>query len=79
MPTAHSGLKPVILGNYRGTDGLRVRDFPEMRIEGDAVKFEKTPTMVVVRPEPSKGGHQYFTFLSEEGYEYLKDYLEARS
>jgi len=75
---AHSGLRPVTLGNYRGMDGLRIRDFPEMRVEGDAVEFERTPTMVVVRPELSKGGHQYFTFLSEEGCEYLKDYLEER-
>ncbi|MCD6537696.1 site-specific integrase [Candidatus Bathyarchaeota archaeon] len=75
---AHSGLRPVTLGNYRGTDGLRIRDFPEMRIEGDSVEFERIPTMVVVRPELSKGGHQYFTFLSEEGCEYLKDYLEER-
>jgi len=75
---AHSGLRPVTLGNYRGTDGLRIRDFPEMRIEGDTVEFEKIPTMVIVRPELSKGGHQYFTFLSEEGCEYLKDYLEER-
>jgi len=75
---AHSGLRPVTLGNYRGTDGLRVRDFPEMTVEKDTVEFEKTPTMVIVRPELSKGGHQYFTFLSEEGCEYLKDYLEER-
>ena len=75
---AHSGLRPVTLGNYRGTDGLRVRDFPEMRIGEDTVEFEKVPTMVIVRPELSKGGHQYFTFLSEEGCEYLKDYLEER-
>jgi len=75
---AHSGLRPVTLGNYRGTDGLRVRDFPEMKIEEDTVEFERIPTMVVVRPELSKGGHQYFTFLSEEGCEYLKDYLEER-
>ena len=26
----------------------------------------------------SKAQHQYFTFLSEEGCEYLKDYLEER-
>ena len=75
---AHSGLRPATLGNYRGTDGLRVRDFPEMRIEEDTVEFEKVPTIVIVRPELSKGGHQYFTFLSEEGCEYLKDYLEER-
>ncbi|MEM2588164.1 MAG: hypothetical protein QXV23_07700 [Candidatus Bathyarchaeia archaeon] len=68
----------MTLGNYTGTDGLRVRDFPEMRIENGEVIFDKIPTMVIVRPELSKAGHQYFTFLSEEGCEYLKDYLEER-
>jgi len=75
---AHSGLRISSIGNYLGNDGLRVKAFPEMTIEKDAVKFEKTPTMVVVRPELSKGRHQYFTFLSGEGCEYLKDYLEER-
>jgi hypothetical protein len=34
--------------------------------------------MVLVRRELSKVGHQYFTFLIEEGCDYLKDYLEER-
>ncbi len=34
--------------------------------------------MVIVRRELSKAGHQYFTFLSEEGCGYLGDYLEMR-
>ena len=75
---AHSGLRLMTLGNYRGVDGLRVKDLPEIRIEGRRVKFEQIPTMVVVRPELSKARHQYFTFLSEEGCQYLKDYLEER-
>ncbi|MEM2615021.1 MAG: site-specific integrase [Nitrososphaerota archaeon] len=75
---AHSGLRLMTLGNYTGTDGLRIRDFPEMRIENGQVIFDEIPTMVIVRPELSKAGHQYFTFLSEEGCEYLKDYLEER-
>ncbi|MBC7078682.1 MAG: site-specific integrase, partial [Synergistales bacterium] len=75
---AHSGLRLMTLGNYAGTDGLRIRDFPEMRIEDSQVIFERTPTMVIVRPELSKAGHQYFTFLSHEGCGYLKDYLEER-
>ncbi|MEM0358038.1 MAG: site-specific integrase [Candidatus Bathyarchaeia archaeon] len=75
---AHSGLRIETLGNYEGTDGLRVKDFPEMKIENGEVIFEKIPTIVVVRRELSKGGHQYFTFLSEEGCGYLKDYLESR-
>jgi hypothetical protein len=75
---AHSGLRIKTLGNYEGEDGLRVRDLPELRVEGGSVSFEQTPTLVIVRKELSKAGHQYFTFLSEEGCEYLKDYLEER-
>jgi hypothetical protein len=66
------------LGNYEGQDGLRIRDLPEMKVEGDSVDFEQIPALVVVRKELSKAGHQYLTFLSEEGCEYLKDYLEER-
>ena len=75
---AHSGLRIEVLGNYRGDDGLRVKDFPEMEVKDGRVEFKKVPTMVVVRKELSKARHQYFTFLSEEGCEYLKDYLEER-
>jgi site-specific recombinase XerD len=75
---AHSGLRLKTLGNYLGNDGLRVRDFPELKAEGGTVEVEKIPTLVVVRSELSKAGHQYFTFLSEEGCEYLNDYLEER-
>ncbi|RKY84600.1 site-specific integrase [candidate division KSB1 bacterium] len=75
---AHSGLRPQSLGNYNGTDGLRIKDFPEMKIYEDEISFEKIPTMVIVRKELSKARFQYFTFLSEEGCSYLKDYLEER-
>jgi len=75
---AHSGLRIISLGNYSGNDGLRVKDFPELKIENDSVEFEKIPTMVVVRAPLSKAGHQYFTFLGDEGCDYLKDYLEWR-
>jgi hypothetical protein len=36
------------------------------------------PTQIVVRRELSKAGHKYLTFLTEEGCEYLKAYLEKR-
>jgi hypothetical protein len=42
------------------------------------VEFDKVPTTVMVRENLSKGRHQYFTFLSEEGCGYLKEYLEER-
>lgn len=75
---AHCGLRIKTLGNYEGQDGLRIKDLPEMEVKGDSVDFEQIPALVVVRKELSKAGHQYLTFLSEEGCEYLKDYLEER-
>jgi integrase len=75
---AFAGLRPEVLGNARGLDGLKVGDLPEMRVEGRKVVFTKVPTMVVVRPSLSKAGHRYFTFLASEGCDYLKAYLEKR-
>ena len=75
---AHSGLRLQTLGDYVGKDGLRIRDLPDLKIEGTTVTFSKVPAQVVVRQNLSKAGHQYFTFLSEEGCGYLKDYLEER-
>jgi len=75
---AHSGLRIETVGNYLGDDGLRIRDLPELKVEGGSVEFEQIPAIVVVRKELSKAGHQYFTFLSEEGCGYVKDYLEMR-
>ncbi|MEM2843776.1 MAG: site-specific integrase, partial [Candidatus Bathyarchaeia archaeon] len=75
---AHSGLRIETLGNYSGDDGLRIKDFPEIEIKNGIIEFKKIPTIVIVRKELSKARHQYFTFLSEEGCEYLKEYLEAR-
>jgi len=75
---AHAGLRLQTLGNYTGYDGLTIRDLPELKIKGAEVNFAKIPTMVVVRSALSKARHQYFTFLTEEASNYLKDYLEER-
>jgi hypothetical protein len=75
---AHSGLRIKTLGNYQGKDGLTIKDLPEIAVTNDSVNFDQTPTIVTVRRELSKAGHQYFTFLSEEGCQYLKNYLEER-
>ena len=75
---AHSGLRLQSLGAYLGDDGLRIGDIPELQISGDIIEFTEVPAMIVVRPELSKTGHKYITFLSEEGCDYLKDYLEER-
>lgn len=75
---AHSGLRPQVLGNHRGSDGLRISDLPELIVERNEVKFTRIPTLVKVRDQLSKNRLEYFTFLGEEGCSYLKDYLEWR-
>jgi hypothetical protein len=75
---AQSGVRIQSLGDYQGKDGLTVADLPEMKIENDTVTFSRKPTMIIVRKEISKARHQYFTFLGEEGCDYIKDYLEER-
>jgi hypothetical protein len=75
---AFADLRPESTGNYDGSDGLRLGDLPEVRIENEQVVFEKMPTMIVVRALLSKARLKYFTFLSSEGCTYLKEYLEER-
>jgi len=75
---AFADLRPQTLGNHDGSDGLMLKDLPELGIENDEVVFERIPTMIVVRPTLSKARHKYFTFLINEGCTYLKEYLEER-
>lgn len=75
---AFADLRPETLGNFDGSDGLMLRDLPEVKIKGGEVMFDKIPTMIIVRSTLSKAGHKYFTFLSQEGCTYLKEYLEER-
>jgi integrase len=73
---AFSGLRPESLGNYDGTDGIRLGDLKELNL--DTLEFEKSPTILVVRSSLSKAKHQYFTFIPEEGITYIKEYLMER-
>lgn len=75
---AFSGIRPQVLGNYLGNDGLTLGDLPDLVIEGESVKFQKIPAMITVRKELSKGGNNYFTFIGDEGCEYILDYLNDR-
>jgi hypothetical protein len=75
---AFSGLLLQALGNMTGSDGLEMRDFPELHVEGGEVSFEKIPTRVIIRSNLSKAKHKYFSFLGEEGCEHLKGYLDKR-
>jgi hypothetical protein len=77
---AHSGLRPEVLGDYEGRDGLRLGDFLELEIDNKnkTVTFSIVPTFLRVRKKLSKGGHQYLTLCSEEGANHLKEFLEHR-
>ena len=75
---AFSGVRPQVLGNYRGTDGLRISDIADMEIKDGTVSFTKTPVRVIIRSELSKKDNEYFSFLGEEGARYLKLYIEER-
>ena len=75
---AFGGCRIEVLGNYTGDDGLKMKDLPEIKVENGKVVIAKVPTMVIARKTLSKAGHQYFTFLSQEGCQYLQEYLEWR-
>jgi integrase len=73
-----AGLRPQVLGDMQGLDGLKAKDFPELQLKDNEVNFTNRPTRIVVRASLSKAGYKYLTFLTEEGCEYLKAYLEKR-
>jgi hypothetical protein len=75
---ALSGVRPQVIGNYLGNDGLRLRDLPDLRIGKEQVSFVQSPALVVVRAELSKARHGYLTFLGEEGCGYVREYLTER-
>jgi integrase len=73
-----AGLRPEVLGNYPGKDGLRVSDLPDLTIKGNRVEFERMPAMVRVRDLLSKTRASYFSFIGAEGARYITEYLEQR-
>lgn len=73
---AYSGLRPESLGNYEGTDGLRLSDLKDLNTK--TLEFEKIPCIVSVKSLLSKARHRYFSFIGEEGATYIKEYLEER-
>lgn len=75
-----SGIRPQVMGNYDGTNGLKLSDLPDLVIEHDGklVSFAQIPAMIVVRASLSKTKNRYFTFLPSEGCEYVLGYLRKR-
>ena len=75
---AKSGLRPEVMGNHDGTDGLRMRDLPDVVIHQGVAKCITTPSRIMVRGELSKARHQYFTLLTTSGADKLLAYLNDR-
>ena len=75
---AYGGVRPQVLGNYAGTDGLRLGDIPEASVKDGSLVFQNVPARIMVRRELSKTKNTYFTFLGREGCEYLAACMKER-
>ena len=73
-----SGVRPQVMGNHDGTDGLKLGDIPDIAIENRVAKYLNEPPRIIVRRTLSKARHQYFTFLSLAGTRKLFVYLNDR-
>ncbi len=77
---AFTGVRPEVLGTERATDGLVLRDLPDVAVKDGRVRFRRGPPIQVhVRKELSKVRRKYDTFLPTEGCGYLKAYLDMRA
>lgn len=64
---AFSGLRPESLGNYDGSDGIRVNDIEGLRIDANEVDFNVEAPALKIRQtnkaQLSEKGHSYTTFI----------------
>ena len=75
---AKAGLRPEVIGNHDGTDGLQIRDLPDVVIHQGVAKCIRIPNRIVVRAELSKARHQYFTFTTRTATMNILAYLNDR-
>ena len=73
---AHSGVRPGVIGHYDGTDGLRLRDLPEL--DTDTLEFVRHPFLIVVPEHLSKNHAGYRTFGGVELATAISTYLAER-
>ncbi len=59
-------------------NGLKLNDFPDLRIEDSKITFQKVPAVIIVRPELNKVRKQYIIFLGNGGCFHAVAYLEQR-
>ena len=73
-----AGLRPEVIGNHDATDGLMIKDLPEIEIVHGIARFTEKPSKIVVRRNLSKAGHSYFSFITETGAEKILAYINQR-
>jgi hypothetical protein len=75
---AKAGLRPEVLGNYNGTDGLTMKDLPDIVIQQGVARCLRSPPRIIVRKTLSKTKHQYFTYVTSGGTKKLLAHLNDR-
>lgn len=74
---AFTGLRPESLGNYEGTDSLKLGDIKDFQLNG-TMEFSSIPSLVIVRNRISKASNQHFSFIPQEGATHFIEYLDER-
>lgn len=62
---AHAGVRPAVLGSYRGAGGLTLGDLPEL-ILGETIEFSEVPFVIRVPANLSKTRVAYTTFGTQQ-------------
>lgn len=75
---AKSGLRPEVLGNHNATDGLMIKDLPDLVVKQGLATFVNKAPRIMVRRTLSKARHEYFTFLTEMGAKRILAYMNDR-
>lgn len=75
---AHSGVRPQVLGSYQAEGGLRLRDLPDLKLQGGKAIFAEAPFVVRVPAALSKTRTAYTTFGTPQLATALLAYLDER-
>lgn len=74
---AHAGVRPGVLANIDGSEGLTLGDLRDLHLSPKP-DFTKVPFHIVVPARLSKNSHEYHTFGTEELAEAILAYLGER-
>jgi hypothetical protein len=74
---AFSGLRPQSLGNYDGSDGIRLGDFPEAEIHPGGNSKRCLPCSLYVKTW-ARLDTNTSTFVPQQTITYIQEYLEDR-